>query len=286
MSSEELDGAGPSLSVVIPAHQEEGVVGRCLDAFLPGLGERVEVVVVPNGCTDRTAEVARERPGVRVVELAGGSKRAALDAGDAAASVYPRVYLDADVVVSAPALEAVADVLRGAAPRAAAPRVRFLTTGRPWVVRAFFAAYERTPYVRDGLVGLGLYGLSRSGRARFGAFPAVTSDDLFVQRTFAPHERVVVVDHVFDVETPRTLRALVAVRTRTAQGNAELAAGGEPAHAASTGATVRALARGVLRDPRTAPSSAVYVAVVLWARVRSRHVPETWHRDETTRPTM
>ncbi|MEJ5866158.1 glycosyltransferase [Pseudokineococcus sp. 5B2Z-1] len=270
-------------SVVIPAHQEERVVGRCLDGFVHDLGDAAEVVVVANGCTDRTAAVARERPGVRVLELEEGSKRLALDAGDAASTTFPRIYLDADVVVGAPALRAVADALSGARPRVAAPRVRFRVGGRPWAVRAFYAAYARIPYTTDGLVGLGLYGVSESGRRRFGAFPPVTSDDLFVQRTFAPEERVVLTDHVFEVETPRTLRSLLAVRTRTAQGNAELAGSGEVAHATSTGETVRSLLSDVRRDPRTLPSTSVYVMVVALARLRARRGPATWHRDETTR---
>lgn len=270
-------------SVVVPAHQEERVVGRCLDAFLPELADEAEVVVVANGCTDRTAEVAAARAGVTVVELAEGSKRLALDAGDDAATRFPRIYLDADVVVGASALRAVADALAGERPRAAAPRVAFRVEGRPWVVRAFYAAYARIPYTTEGLVGLGLYGVSEEGRRRFGTFPAVTSDDLFVQRTFSAAERVVLHDHVFHVEAPRSVRSLLAVRTRTVQGNTELAGTGEASHAASTGETVRSLLRDLRADPRTLPSTAVYVAVVVAARLRARRAPRSWHRDETTR---
>ncbi|WP_298992052.1 glycosyltransferase [uncultured Pseudokineococcus sp.] len=271
------------LSVVIPAHQEEGVVGRCLDAFWPDLRDEAQVVVVANGCTDRTAEVARARAGVGVVELAEGSKRLALDAGDLAVAAYPRIYLDADVVVTAAALRAVADVLRGPGPRAAAPRVHFVVDGRPWLIRAFYAAYSSIPYTTQGLVGLGLYGVSADGRARFGSFPDVTSDDLFVQRTFGDDERVVVEDHRFQVETPRTMRSLLAVRTRTAQGNSELAGSGEKAHGPSTGRTVGALARRALRDPSTLPAAVVYTVVVLLARLRARTTPASWHRDDSTR---
>ncbi|MFH7479446.1 hypothetical protein RA274_28885, partial [Pseudomonas syringae pv. tagetis] len=78
-------------------------------------------------------------------------------------------------------------------------------------------------------------------------------------RTFAADERVVVTGHHFEVEVPRTLRSLLAVRTRTAQGNAELAAGGRPEDAASTGSTVSALVDDVRRRPWHLPSAAVYV---------------------------
>ena len=45
-------------SVIIPADNEEAVIARGLDALLDGLDGDWEVVVVGNGCTDRTIEVA------------------------------------------------------------------------------------------------------------------------------------------------------------------------------------------------------------------------------------
>jgi glycosyltransferase involved in cell wall biosynthesis len=84
--------SSPWASVVIPAHNEERVIGRCLEVLQAGLrpGE-LEVVVVANGCTDNTERVARSAvPAVRVVSLAEASKAAALNAGDAVASAFPR----------------------------------------------------------------------------------------------------------------------------------------------------------------------------------------------------
>ena len=43
------------VSVVIPAHNEETVIGRCLAALFAGAGEgELDVVVVCNGCRDGT----------------------------------------------------------------------------------------------------------------------------------------------------------------------------------------------------------------------------------------
>lgn len=273
-------------SVVVPAHEEARVIERCLRAFLPWPGPgRVEVVVVANGCADDTAVRAARVPGVVVVELEHGSKPAALNAGDTRVSALPRVYLDADIVLGAAALAALVEVLDTDRAVVAAPVPRFVLAGRPWSVRAFYRVYRSLPYVQDALVGLGVIGLSGAGRARFGVFPDATADDLFVQRLFAPAERMILREHTFDVETPRSLRNLVAVRTRTAQGNAQLAAAAPGAgdFAPSTTGTVRSLAALLARDPRQLPAVLVYAGVTLAARRRATRTDHGWHRDTSTR---
>jgi glucosyl-3-phosphoglycerate synthase len=63
-----------SISVVIPAHNEEATIGEVVSESLRGLsvlGMSGEVIVSASGCTDRTAEVARE-VGATVVEVGIG----------------------------------------------------------------------------------------------------------------------------------------------------------------------------------------------------------------------
>ena len=99
-------------SVIVPAHNEASVVGRALDSLLheaePG---EFDVIVVCNGCTDDTADTARTRAGVRVVEIQTASKVAALNAGDEHAQGFPRIYLDADIELSTESLRLVRDAL-------------------------------------------------------------------------------------------------------------------------------------------------------------------------------
>jgi glycosyltransferase involved in cell wall biosynthesis len=107
---------GVAISVVIPAHNEQDVIARCLEALTPVSGlEPLEVVVVCNGCDDRTAEVARTFD-VQVVETSIASKTAALNLGDARVAGFPRFYVDADVVVSADAVRRIAAVLERGQP--------------------------------------------------------------------------------------------------------------------------------------------------------------------------
>src|SRR5581483_2873046 len=59
------------ISFVIPAYNEEKLLGPCLEAVLTELKRTpcdAEIVVVNNASTDRTKEVALSYPGVRVVD--------------------------------------------------------------------------------------------------------------------------------------------------------------------------------------------------------------------------
>ena len=76
-------------SVVIPAHDEGKMIGQSL-ANLQRDADDADITVIPNGCSDDTAYVARAA-GVKVVEISTPSKAAALNAGDAIADGFPRV---------------------------------------------------------------------------------------------------------------------------------------------------------------------------------------------------
>lgn len=286
-------GAGrrPVLSVVIPAHDEERVLGRCLDAVYQqtGVGE-IEVVVVANGCRDQTAAVATRHPGrPRVVELVEGSKSAALNAGDAAVTAFPRVYLDADIELGPGSLHALQSVLAAGPVHAAAPRPVFVTEGRPGIVRSYYRTWQQLPFLRDDPVGNGVYALSAAGRARFADFPALTADDLFVLRHFSRTERACLASCSFAVQTPRRVRQLLAVRTRAYYGALELAGALEgrlgPATASRTpGRTLLMLTR----RPADVVGVVVYAVISLVAKNRAkqrwtRGATAIWDRDDTTR---
>src|SRR6185312_4453786 len=64
-------GIVPRLSFVIPAHNEEALVGPCIESVLEEIqrsGVDAEVVVVNNASIDRTGEIARGYAGVKVVD--------------------------------------------------------------------------------------------------------------------------------------------------------------------------------------------------------------------------
>ncbi|MGH9107096.1 MAG: glycosyltransferase [Acidimicrobiales bacterium] len=275
------------VSVVIPAHNEEAVVGRCLSSLLgqapPG---ELEVTVVCNGCQDRTAEVARAAgPAVRVLELPVASKVAALNAGDRAAGYFPRFYVDADVELAYPALHLVAGSIAEQGLLCAAPRPVFALAGRPWPVRAFYRVWQGIPYLNQDMVGSGVYALSGEGRSRFGEFPELTADDQYVQQLFERGERRAVEGAEFVVHSPRHLRGLLAMRVRSYRGNRELARLGLARLNAPPSGFGAALRQA--RSPARLPAVAVYIAVNFLAKVLARRPRRLgaarWERDESAR---
>jgi glycosyltransferase involved in cell wall biosynthesis len=272
-------------SVVIPAHNEAEVIGRCLDVLFDKLGPGIEVLVVCNGCTDGTADAAR-RTGhpVTVVELEAASKSGALRAADRTATAFPRVYLDADVVVPGVAVNRLVAHLEGSGALAARPPLVYDTSSSSALVRRFFRARVQIPAVMGSLWGAGLYALSADGRGRFDDFPLLVADDLFVDRLFRADEIELVESPPVVVVAPATIAGLLATFRRTFRGNRAVKA--MPTDRPGTRATVRDLLRLARRGPTQFVDAAVYATVVVWARCLAwRHAPSSgaWERDETSR---
>ena len=85
------------ISLIIPAYNEEASIGLCLDmAIKNSKGKFKEIIVVDNASTDKTAEVAKQRPGVRVVQEDRKGTGHARQSGAEAASGEILAYIDAD----------------------------------------------------------------------------------------------------------------------------------------------------------------------------------------------
>jgi glycosyltransferase involved in cell wall biosynthesis len=109
------------VSIIIPAYNEEDRLGDTLDALIhAGIGD--EIVVIDDGSTDRTGEVALDRKARVVRRPRNRGKGAAMNEGLAAALGEIIMFIDADLGDSAmrvaPILEEVrsgrADIAIGA----------------------------------------------------------------------------------------------------------------------------------------------------------------------------
>jgi glycosyltransferase involved in cell wall biosynthesis len=105
-----------AVSIIIPALNEEGMIGRCLESLaqLSFARERFEVIVGDNGSTDRTREIAKsfegrlnlrvlEKPCVRISALRN------LGAREAQGAIV--AFLDADCLASKSWLERIVELV-------------------------------------------------------------------------------------------------------------------------------------------------------------------------------
>ena len=266
--------ASDGLSVIVPASNEAAVIGGLLDSLLDSVLTPlpVEIIVVANGCRDDTVAVAQrfaDRAEARdwsfsVIDVAQGGKLNALNVGDDHAAHANRIYLDADVIVSPGLIEAVADALDRPDPVYACGA---LVVARPssLVTRRYARFWTQLPFVADGAPGCGMFAVNAAGRALWGRFPDIISDDTFVRLHFSP-ERRVEVPEAYVWPMVEGFRNLVRVRRRQDRGVKEVARlypallANEKKSALGAGR----LARLAMRDP---VGFLVYAAVSLAVRI-------------------
>ena len=218
-------------SVIIPAHNEEDVIGRCLKALYDGAPADAlpEVIVAANGCKDRTVAIARElAPDATVLDLPPGSKVIAMNEANRLATVAPRFFLDADVQCSYASLAATADALREPGIMTASPALRMDLSRCDHWVRSYYRVWLTQPYITDRLVGSGLFGLSAEGLEIMGEIPPTFADDTWVRTRFSYEQRRNVSQDAqgnpvwFTVSPPRTRADLVKIEARRRIGSEQV----------------------------------------------------------------
>jgi glycosyltransferase involved in cell wall biosynthesis len=275
--------ASRAVDVIVPAHNEEAVIGRTLAALLDGaLPGEFDVLVVCNGCADRTADRVRsEFPEARVLELSQASKTAAINAGLRATGAAEVLLLDADVELPAASARALIAALRSQDGDAAIGCMDIDDSSSSPVVRGFYRIWKEHPYLSRGKFAAAI-AMSREVVDRIGELPAIVADDSYLWRTI-PEDRTVVVDSVrFRVRVPRTLGSLVRVRSRIHRGNRQLDRLVERRDQEQAAPKLDFLRR-VLAKPSLWYAFGCFVMVGCVARARSRLAGPVWERDTDSR---
>lgn len=275
------------ISIIVPAHNEGSVIARTLGAWAGQSSESIDVVVVCNGCTDDTASIARRfSPMVRVVETEVANKVHALNLGDQVASGFPRIYIDADIVITIEAIIALARRLEEGEVLAVAPTAEINLAKCSRLVQKYYEIRSKLPSSKDGIGGSGVYALSETGRSRFSSFPDVIADDIYVRHLFKPAERETLPFVKSTVFPPRTIAQLIKVRTRIYAGIDEHDRI-FPLLRVNKGKPNNRAIIGLFRNASLWPGLLVYCYVNIVARFRSRFCPRIasriWQRDETSR---
>lgn len=168
----------PDFAIVVPAWNEEAIIGQTvgqLRTIAVNLGRPFELVVVDDGSTDRTAEIAASL-GARVVRVEKRQIAAVRNAGARATTAPLLVFVDADTWVPETVLRNSLRALDLGAVGGGA-RVAFDGRGNP-VAESFFEAFKALWYAQELAAGCYIF-------MRRDAFEAVGGFD---ERWFAGEE--------------------------------------------------------------------------------------------------
>lgn len=227
------------LTVIIPAYNEQDVIADCLRSLLAQKhtsaaeyraceNTNIEIIVSANGCTDRTVEICNSFKPLfsslgflyQVLETNHGSKNNALNIADRYAKYSARLYLDADVTCSPNLLHQATQQLDTEKPVYFSGTLS-ISAGKSFFSNAYGKIWTAMPYIRDAVTGIGCYGVNSAGRALWGEFPSIHSDDKYVRMQFAD-KQCVKLEAAYHWPIPQGLLTLVKVRTRWIRGNKEL----------------------------------------------------------------
>lgn len=278
------------ISVIIPAHNEEKVIVRCLTSLLQGLNfEEAEIIVICNGCTDHTAKrvqsISRD---IQLIETPLASKTNALNLGNECSKGYPKIYLDADIKVGGHDIKKLAQKLKAGHFLAASPVLKVEYEGSPWLIRSFYGIWCRLPFVTQGTIGCGIYGLSKVGRERFDKFPEITADDSFIRFLFSPSERGVVGNSIFTIFPPTCLSDLLKIRIRQCFGHYEFKKKFPELAAQHPETNIGQPFFSLFKIMSLWPALLVYIGINIFSQIGGRCKfwfgnKKYWNRDESSR---
>jgi dolichyl-phosphate beta-glucosyltransferase len=193
-----------SMTIVLPAYNEQSRIGSALDELfdyldappVEGVHPRIDVLVIDDGSTDRTADLVRERAETRIPEVARlavrtvrhAGKGAAVRAGMLAATGDLVVFADADMATPPSELPKLAEALKDAD---VALGSRIQPDGSD--MRATQPAYRRfLGSMFHLLASIWVVGDVRDTQCGFKGFTSEAAQDLFARQR--------VTSIVFDVE--------------------------------------------------------------------------------------
>jgi hypothetical protein len=269
----------PPFGLVIPVRNEAAALRETLPTLLSQIeGLPARPIWVCNDCSDHSAQVIRSLAGrhAEILNLPRPGKTGALQAGDDAMDgLFPRFYLDADMVLSPGALPALLRPLLDGRADLVAPRIAHSTKGVSAVSAAMARTWDALPFAREAAF-LGVAGVSRAGRAAWERWPDILGDDIFMAASIAPHRRVMVPQVTASTRPPANFIAWVRMRARWLQGEAELREMGLDAPKAH--GQRNALLRQMLM-PAHAPGAWAFAAARLLAPLARNPAASDWRPD-------
>jgi len=170
------------LSFVIPVRDGERFIGRCLEQLRRESVKGDQIIIVDNGSTDRTAEIARNTPGTKVVVAPHVTIAALRNLGATLATNDVLAFIDADCLICAGWRASVERILADPAV-AAAGSYYDLPENSTWVERAWWSFRPLYEHRASFLIS-GNFVVRKDMFAKVGGFDEslVTDEDTDISR--------------------------------------------------------------------------------------------------------
>ncbi len=137
------------IAFVIPAHNEEALIGRCLESILQEIARskcESEIIVVNNVSTDRTGEIASSFPGVLVIDEPVKGLVKARHTGFMASSAELVANIDADTILPQGWIATVLNAFQNDR-KLVALSGPFIYYDLPWLRRSFVRLFYYTGFL-------------------------------------------------------------------------------------------------------------------------------------------
>lgn len=274
-------------SIIVPAHNEASLISKTLSSLLNQVDTSDEIIVIANGCTDNTYDVVNKFNNINLINTEIPSKTNALNLGESKAVSFPRVYMDADIQLVEGSLRKIIDTLLEGKLLAVSPIPKMDFSNSSWFVKAYYDVWLSLPYCRRGMMGAGVYALSKEGRNRFDIFPGIIADDGFVRALFKEEERGNVEGAYAIVKAPANLKWLLKIKIRSRLGQIELAKK-YPELLKNEEKSYSGALSSLLKNPYIWPKLAIYICINIITRIYAKRNLKNisniqWEKDMSSR---
>ena len=221
----------PNLSVILPAHNEEKVIGDTIKSILasdyPG---KLEIIVVNDGSTDNTGKIVKSMRGKNIIllETKHIGKSKALNFGAKKASFDYLLFLDADSMIDVNTLREIVKPLNHKKIAASSGAVRAKITSNPltWFQDFEYILSSGWRYI-SSLIGSvsvlpGFFVIKKSVFKKIGGFSSdtLTEDfDITLSIKKAGYDVQVNPKAIMYTTTPNNIKSLFRQRIRWGRGN-------------------------------------------------------------------
>lgn len=103
-----FESQSPLVSIIVPAYNEEKVIGHCIESILASNYQNIEVILVDDGSQDDTLAAMQryvDHPQVRVISQPNAGKAAALNHGYSLSTGEIIFFVDADGIFTADTID-------------------------------------------------------------------------------------------------------------------------------------------------------------------------------------